>query len=133
MISSRKPSARSLEENGGRTCPRDVKPVIFLGNVMRSIASHSREKWEREMPIGANEDDQDDPFVAIPDPGPTPEEVVIGRLDYRKTITRIETMFGRGPSGASHFDRHYGRLVSERNLHNGAHEREKVRRCPQAV
>ena len=89
--------ARSLDENGGRTCPRDVKPVIFLGNVMRSIASHSREKWEREMPIGANEDDEDDPFVAIPDPGPTPEEVVIGRLDYRKTITRIETMFDEDP------------------------------------
>lgn len=86
--------ARSLEENGGRTCPCDVKTMVFLGNVMRSIASHSREKWERERPTGANEDD---PFVAIPDPGPSPEEAVIGRLDYRRTITRIETMFDEDP------------------------------------
>ena len=89
--------ARSLEENGGRTCPCDVSPRVFLGNVMRSISSHSRERWEREMPLGANEDDEDDPFVAIPDPGPSPEEVVIGRLDYKKTITRIETMFDEDP------------------------------------
>ena len=91
--------ALSLEENGGRNCPRDVKPVIFLGNVMRSIASHSREKWAREMPIGANRDDEDDPIVAMPDSAPSPEEVVIGRLDYRKTITRIETMFDDDPWG----------------------------------
>ena len=89
--------ARCLEGNGGRTCPRDVSPRVFLGNVVRSISSHSRERWEREMPIGANEDDEDDPFVAIPDPGPSPDEVVIGRLDYGKTITRIETMFDEDP------------------------------------
>ena len=88
---------RSLEENGGRTCPCDVKPMVFLGNVMRSIASHSRKKWEREMPMGATEDDENDPLVAIPDPGPSPDEVVIGRLDYRKTIARIEAMFDDDP------------------------------------
>ena len=89
--------ARSLEKNGGRNCPHDVKILTFLGNVMRSIASHSREKWEREMPLGVNEDDEDDPFVAIPDPGPSPVEVVIGRLDYRRTIARIEAMFDEDP------------------------------------
>lgn len=89
--------ARSLEKNGGRNCPHDVNILTFLGNVMRSIASHSREKWERETPLGANEDDEDDPFVAIPDPGPSPVEVVIGRLDYRRTIARIEAMFDEDP------------------------------------
>ena len=82
---------RSLEENGGRNCPRDVKPVIFLGNVMRSIASHARENWAREMPIGANDDD--DLIATTPDPTPLLEETVIRRLDCRKIISRIETMF----------------------------------------
>ena len=45
----------ALEENGGRNCPRDVNPVNFLGNAIRSIASHARVEWAREMPTGARE------------------------------------------------------------------------------
>lgn len=88
---------RSLEENGGRNCPRSVNVATFLGNVMRSIASHAREKWAREIPIGANKDDKDDPIAAIPDPAPSPEEIVRGRQDGDKTVVRIETMFDKDP------------------------------------
>ena len=88
---------RALEENGGRKCPCDVSPVTFLSNVMRSIASHAREEWAREMPIGATEDDEYDPIVDAPDPAPSPEEAAIGRLDHGKTVARIEAMFEGDP------------------------------------
>lgn len=88
---------RTLEENGGRNCPRNVKVVTFLGNVIRSIASHARTEWAREMPIGATDDHQDDPIVDAPDPAPSPEEAVVGRLDHGQTIERIETMFEGDP------------------------------------
>lgn len=88
---------RALEENGGRNCPRDVNPVTFLGNVIRSIASHSRQEWAREMPIGATKDDEDDPIVDAPDPAPSPEDAVIGRLDHGQTVARIEAMFEGDP------------------------------------
>ena len=82
---------RSLEENGGRNCPCDVKPATFLGNVMRSIASHARRNWAREAPSSSN--NEDDPIIAVPNPTPSPEEAVIGRLDCGKIISRVETMF----------------------------------------
>ena len=88
---------RALEENSGRNCPRDVNPVTFLGNVIRSIASHAREEWAQETPIGATEDDEDDPIVDAPDPAPSPEEAVIGRLDHGQTVARIEAMFEGDP------------------------------------
>lgn len=88
---------RSLEENGGRKCPRGVPVVTFWGNVMRSIASHERKKWARERPAGANEDEKDDPIVAIPDPAPSPEEVVRIHHDSGKTVVRIEAMFDEDP------------------------------------
>lgn len=88
---------RALEENGGRNCPRDVNPVTFLGNVIRSIASHARVEWAREMPIGATEDDEDDPIVDAPDRAPSPEEAVIGRLDHGQTVARIVAMFKGDP------------------------------------
>ena len=88
---------RSLEENGGRRCPRDVKPVTFLGNVMRSIASHERPKWKREAPINTSEGDEDDLIANMPDPAPSPEEVVIRRSDCVKVLTRIEAMFNDDP------------------------------------
>lgn len=88
---------RALEEDGGRNCPRDVNPVTFLGNVIRSIASHAREEWAREMPIGATEDDEDDPIVDAPDPAPSPEDAVIGRLDHGQTVARIEATFEGDP------------------------------------
>ena len=84
---------RSLEENSGRNCPGNVKPAIFLGNVMKSIASHAREKRKREPPINLSKDDEDDPTANVPDPRPSPEEVVIRRLDCEKAHTRIEAMF----------------------------------------
>ena len=87
--------ARSLEENDGRKCPRGVKVATFLGNAMRSIASHEREKWAREMPAGTKEDDKDDPIVSIPDPAPSPEGIVRGRQDGDKVVARIETMFDK--------------------------------------
>lgn len=89
--------ASALEENGGRNCPRDVDPVTFLGNAIRSIASHARHKWAREMPIGATEENGDDPIVDAPDPAPSPEEAVIGRIDHGRTIARIEAMFEGDP------------------------------------
>ena len=88
---------RSLEENGGRNCPRNVKPAIFLGNVMKSIASHARQKRKREPLINSSKDDEDDPTANVPDPRPSPEEVVIGHLDYVKVLTRIEEMFDKDP------------------------------------
>lgn len=88
---------RSLEEHGGRNCPRGVSPVIFLSNVIRSIASHAREEWAREMPVGATEDHENDPIVDAPDPAPSPEQAVIGRLDHGKTLSRIEAMFEDDP------------------------------------
>ncbi len=88
---------RALEENGGRNCPRGVNPATFLGNVIRSIASHAREEWARETPIGATEDREDDPIVDAPDPTPSPEQAVIGRLDHGKTLGRIEAMFEDDP------------------------------------
>ena len=84
---------RSLEENGGRHCPRDVKPVTFLGNVMRSIASHARQEWKRETPSNTSKDDEVDPLANSPDPALSPEEVVIGRLDYGKVLIQIVAMF----------------------------------------
>ncbi len=87
--------ARSLEENGGRNCPRNVKVVTFLGNVMRSIASHARENWTREMSTGANKEGENDPITAAPYPAPSPEEAVIGQLDCEKAVVLIETMFDK--------------------------------------
>ena len=84
---------RSLEENGGRTCPRDVKPMTFLCNVMKSIASHAREKWKREIPSNSSEDEEGDPIVKALDPAPSPEEVVIRHLDGEKALARIEAIF----------------------------------------
>ena len=84
---------RSLEQNAGRNCPRDVKLETFLGNVMRSIASHARIKWLRERP----RDKDDDVILKAPDPRLMLEEVVIGGLDFRKTIARIEVMFNDDP------------------------------------
>ncbi len=84
---------RSLEENGGRNCPRDVKPAIFLGNVMKSIASHARKEWKRETPSNTGEGDEIDPITNVPDPTPSPEEVVIRHLDGKKERIRIEAMF----------------------------------------
>ena len=84
---------RSLEESSGRNCPDNVKPAIFLGNVMKSIASHAREKRKREPPINSSKDDEDDPTANVPDLRPSPEEVVIRRLDCAKARTRIEAMF----------------------------------------
>lgn len=89
--------SRALEESGGRNCPRDVNPVTFLGNVIRSIASHARVEWAREMPTGATEEDEDDPIVDATDPAPSPEEAVIGRFDHGRTIARIEAMFEGDP------------------------------------
>lgn len=88
---------RALDENGGRNCPRNVNPVTFLGNAMRSIASHARSEWKRETPTGATDDDETDPIADAPDPAPSPEETTIGRIDYGHTITRIETMFKDDP------------------------------------
>ncbi len=87
---------RTLEENGGRNCPRDVAPVTFLNNVIRSIASHSRTNWTREMPTGTI-DDKDDPILNAPDPTPSPEELVIVRLDSGKALSRFETIFNDDP------------------------------------
>ena len=84
---------RSLEENGVRNCPRDVTPATFLGNVMRSIASHAREEWKRETPSNTSKDDEVDPLANLPDPALSPEEVVIGRLDYGKVLIQIEALF----------------------------------------
>ena len=80
---------RSLEEQGGRRCPRGVRPEKFLGNVMRSFASHAREKWVRESPILTNKDDQDD----TPDPSPCVEGIVIRRVDDDRELDRIVRMF----------------------------------------
>lgn len=88
---------RSLEENGGRNCPRDVKPVTFLDNVMRSIASHAREHWARETPSSAIKEDQDDPIVKVPDPAPSPEQAVIGQIDRKRTLACIEAIFNDDP------------------------------------
>ena len=88
---------RALEKNGGRNCPRDVEPETFLGNVMRSIASHARKKWARETPTGTNDDDKGDPIVTMSDPTPSLEETVIGRLDCGKMISQVETMFSEDP------------------------------------
>ena len=84
---------RSLEEHGGRKCPRSVRPEIFLGNVMRSLASHAREKWVRESPIFVSKDDQDDFMVNTPDPSPGTEQIVIGRVDSDRELDRIVRMF----------------------------------------
>ena len=84
---------RSLEEHGGRKCPRGVRPDIFLGNVMRSLASHAREKWARERPILISKDDQDEVAVDTRDPSPETEEIVAGRLDGEKEIDRLVGMF----------------------------------------
>ena len=89
--------ARSLEENGGRNCPRSVKMATFLGNVMRSIASHAREKWARKMPVGVHEDDKDEPVVAMSNPAPSPEEIVRGQRDCEKIVGKIEEMFDQDP------------------------------------
>ena len=88
---------RALEENGGRNCPRNVNPVTFLGNVIRSIASHARLVWARELPTGAMEQDEMDPVADARDPGPSPEEAAIGRLDCGRMIARIEAMFETDP------------------------------------
>lgn len=88
---------RSLEENGGRNCPRDVKLATFLCNVMKSIASHAREKWKRETPSNSSEGDGDDPIVKAPDPAMSLEEVVVGHLDYGKALAEIEAMFSEDP------------------------------------
>ena len=84
---------RSLEENGGRTCPRDVRPVTFLYNVMKSIASHAREKWKREIPSSSSKDEEGDPIIKAPDPAPSPEEAVIRQLDGEKALARLVAIF----------------------------------------
>ena len=89
--------SRALEEDGGRNCPRDVHPVTFLGNVIRSVASHRRNEWAREMPIGARGEGEADPVADVPDPRPSPEDAVIGRLDLGATVARIEAMFQGDP------------------------------------
>ena len=88
---------RSLEENGGRNCPRDVKVATFLDNVMRSIASHAREKQKRETPSSASKGDEHDPIVTTSDPTPSPEEIVTGRLDTLKMVAQIVAMFDDDP------------------------------------
>ena len=84
---------RSLEESGGRRCPRDVAPMTFLGNVMRSIASHARKEWKRETPSNAGEGDADDPIGNMPDPALSLDEAVTKRIDCAKMLARIEAMF----------------------------------------
>ena len=84
---------RSLEEHGGRKCPRSVRPDIFLGNVMRSLASHARKKWARESPILTSKDDQDEVAVDTPDPSPGTEEIVTGQVDAEREIDRVVSMF----------------------------------------
>lgn len=90
---------RSLEENGGRNCPCDVAPMTFLGNVMRSIASHARKEWKRETPSNAGEGDEDNPIGNMPDLALSLEEVVIKRIDCAKMLARIEEMFNKDPKG----------------------------------
>ena len=84
---------RSLEENGGRNCPRNVKVATFLGNVMRSIASHAREKWAREIPVGVDKDDK----IAMSNPELSPEEIVRKQHDWERIVSGIEEMFDKGP------------------------------------
>ena len=88
---------RSLEENGGRNCPRNVKVATFLGNAMRSIASHARKKWAREIPVDVNKDDKDEPVIAMSDPALSPEEIVRRQHDCAKIVNGIEEMFDKDP------------------------------------
>lgn len=84
---------RAMEENAGRNCPRTVNPAVFLGNAMRSIASHAREEWAREMPTGTVEEDERDLIADTLDEGPSPEALAISRLDHGRVIARIQEMF----------------------------------------
>jgi len=87
------------DDNERRHCPRSVNLTVFLGNVMRSIASHERLKWEREMPMGGgdSEEEEKDVILSAPDPTPTPEEQTISRLDCGRIRREIEALFEGDP------------------------------------
>lgn len=89
--------SRALEEAGGRRCPRDVSPVTFLGNAMRSVASHARVEWAREAPGGAADEGERDPIVDAPDPRRSLEETVIGRIDHARRVAQLEAIFEDDP------------------------------------
>jgi len=88
---------RALKEKGGRNCPCNVNPAIFLGNVMRSIATHARLDWAREVPACTTGEDESGPIENTPDSAPSPEEATIAHLDYGRIIDRLEEMFRDDP------------------------------------
>lgn len=84
---------RALEDGEGRNCPRDVLPVVFIGNTMRSIASAEREKWKRAPPFGRAKEGEIDPIDNMPDSSPSPEEAAITNIDGARSIVQIEAVF----------------------------------------
>lgn len=94
---------RALEEGGGRKCPRDVLPAVFVGNAMRSIASAERKKWKRTQPTGKVNDGELDPIDNTPDSSPSPEEIVIANLECEQLIARIEAIFEGDPKAMAVF------------------------------
>lgn len=84
---------RCLEDEGGRNCPRELEPEIFLRNVMRSIASHARDKRAGEVPLDAQDDHDDDLVFAMPDSKPSPEDATSTLYEHQKLVSQIESMF----------------------------------------
>lgn len=83
---------RTLEEGGGRNCPRDVPISVFLDNAMRSIASGEREKYAREAPAEFG-NDADDPIALVPDDAPSPANTALARIELEQVLTRLQDLF----------------------------------------
>ena len=73
---------------GERRCPRDVAPITFLGNAMKSELSNLRRKSRQTEPI----DDQEQDFEAVGDASP---ETWVERMDDLKhAMEEVQQAFG---------------------------------------
>lgn len=79
--------------DGSRLCPRNVPPIAFLWNVMRSIASTAWEAEARAPTVEAISLADGDGGVAIADAARSPEELVIAKDDYTKRVDALQRVF----------------------------------------
>ena len=93
---------RSLE--GARRCPRGVRLVAFVINVMRSIlSSHQKARAgdpiELATPVSAlsEGDDEVDPLANIRDSGRTPEQQLLAEAEANQMKAALHRLFDDDP------------------------------------
>ncbi len=76
---------------GERRCRRGVPLLVFLGGIMKSLASQAVESWkEGHRHVQAT----DDFFRAKAADEPSPEHVVISKIDDGAVVTKIRDEIG---------------------------------------